>query len=234
MRISRNATRHIHYILDQLLPPRVRDSRLCMYPLFWILFGKKAGLFMDFKDRASGMDQERLRQVYAQTAACHMNRKTDLTQECVKRIEQNISGQTVLDIACGRGYLAKRLSREYQVTAADMIVDPKAVHDYPQVTFRQAELTDLPFADQEFDTVVCTHTLEHIPDIGQAVNELRRVAKERLIVVLPRQRPYKYTFDLHVHFFPYVWSVELLLGQHGPSRESTLVGGDWLFMEKLD
>ncbi|MDZ7762755.1 MAG: methyltransferase domain-containing protein [Desulfovermiculus sp.] len=89
----------------------------------------------------------------------------------------------------------------------------RTVRDYPQVTFRQAELPLLPFIDQMFDTVVCTHTLEHIPDIRQAVKELRRVAKKRLIIVLPRQRPYRYTFDLHLHFFPYAWSVLLAMGE---------------------
>ncbi|MDZ7762754.1 MAG: hypothetical protein U5L00_21205 [Desulfovermiculus sp.] len=123
MRISRNATRHVHYILDQLLPPRLRDSRLCMYPLFWILFGKKAGMFMNFKDHAPHMDQDQIRGIYAQTASCHINRKTDLNRECVGKIEQHIVGQTVLDIACGKGYLAGRLSKKHQVTAADMRVD---------------------------------------------------------------------------------------------------------------
>jgi len=231
MRISRNATRYIHYILDQFFPPCLRDSRLFMYLLFWVLFGKKAGMFMDFKDNVTHMEREYIRRIYAQTATCHINRKTDLNRECMERIEQSISGQSVLDIACGRGYLAGRLSKQYQVTAADMTVDAQAIRDFPQVTFHQVELPDLPFADQEFDTVVCTHTLEHIPDVRQAVSELRRVVKDRLIVVLPKQRPYKYTFDLHLHFFPYSWSVELAMGNSGSRQDCTLVGGDWFFVE---
>jgi hypothetical protein len=42
----------------------------------------------------------------------------------------------------------------------------------------------------------------HVQDAHAALEELRCVAKRRLIVVLPKQRPYRYTFDLHLRFFP--------------------------------
>jgi ubiquinone/menaquinone biosynthesis C-methylase UbiE len=73
-------------------------------------------------------------------------------------------------------------------------------------------LENLPFDDDSFDTVVCTHTLEHIRNIGQALKEIRRVTRKTLIVVVPKQREYKYTFDLHIHFFPYISSLHRLTG----------------------
>ena len=51
--------------------------------------------------------------------------------------------------------------------------------------------------------VICTHVLEHVLDIAGAVRELRRVAKRRLILVVPQEREYRFTFNPHVNFFPY-------------------------------
>lgn len=38
-------------------------------------------------------------------------------------------------------------------------------------------LLHLPFADREFDAVVCNHVLEHIPDDQQAIREIHRVLR---------------------------------------------------------
>jgi hypothetical protein len=59
------------------------------------------------------------------------------------------------------------------------------------------------------------------------------VAGKRLIVVVPRQRPYRFTFDLHVHFFPYAWSLELVLATDGPPGRCRLIGGDWFYVEDM-
>ena len=65
-----------------------------------------------------------------------------------------------------------------------------------------ADITGLPFEDHSFDVVLCTHALEHIRDPQKALGELMRVTGRRLIVVVPHQREYRYTVDLHVNFFP--------------------------------
>ena len=232
MYIPRNITLIIHYILDQWLPPIIRDSRLCMYPFFRFLFGNRARAFMEFKDRVPSLDALETKKIYEQTASAHIQRQTDLNPACVHTIKQRILGSSVLDIACGRGYLSGRLSRRYRIVGADMYVGSQAVHTYPDVSFVQVDITDLPFEHQAFDTVVCAHTLEHVPDIHSAVQELKRVTKKRLLLVVPRQRPYRYTFDLHVHFFPYAWSLELLMKREGSTGRCELVGGDWLYVEE--
>ena len=75
-----------------------------------------------------------------------------------------------------------------------------------------------------------THTLEHVRNIHVAIRELRRIARKRIIVV-PRQRPYKYTFDLHLNFFPYTYSLQSIIGK--PKGASTVkdVDGDIFYME---
>jgi succinoglycan biosynthesis protein ExoA len=41
----------------------------------------------------------------------------------------------------------------------------------------QADVTDLPFADESFDLVVCLHVLEHVPDDRKAIAEFLRVLR---------------------------------------------------------
>jgi len=41
----------------------------------------------------------------------------------------------------------------------------------------KADITDLPFADCDFDVIICSHVLEHIPNDRKAMAELFRVLK---------------------------------------------------------
>lgn len=46
-------------------------------------------------------------------------------------------------------------------------------------------LPKLPFRDNSFDTVVCSDVLEHIGSHKQAINELLRVARKKVIITVP-------------------------------------------------
>ena len=47
---------------------------------------------------------------------------------------------------------------------------------YKKVYSKQ-DIKNLKFKDNFFDTVICCHIIEHIPDIYSAVNELKRIEK---------------------------------------------------------
>ena len=48
---------------------------------------------------------------------------------------------------------------------------------YPHQTFINADGTDLPFRDSEFDYVICNQVLEHVDDPGRFIEEQSRIAK---------------------------------------------------------
>lgn len=84
----------------------------------------------------------------------------------------------------------------------------------------RVDMTELPFQDESFDAVVCSHVLEHIPDDEAALAELYRILEEdgdALIIVpkaksnaetnedrtisSPRERREEFGADQHVRLY---------------------------------
>jgi SAM-dependent methyltransferase len=229
MNLPREYTSFIRTILDDWIPPIIRDTYWFMYPIAWVAFGKHASLFLNFRKKAAKLTEKEYGMIY-ETVNPLFTRPTDLTDGCVKKIERAVKGVKVLEVGAGRGYLARRLSKTHRMTVADIVVDDSLSSDMFIRTV-SAPIEALPFANKSFDTVVCTHTLEHIIDFQKAVSELRRVMKKRLIIVVPKQRPFLYTLDLHVNYFPYP---ETLLVAMNPGNNHTIckeIDGDLFYIE---
>lgn len=199
-----------------------------MSPLFYILFRGKAVYYLDFKEKLHELSDQQINEYYELLSDTFIQRETDLNRACIEFLEQQVLGDGVLDVACGKGYLSQRMAGQgFSVTGVD-IITPDAATDNP--IYLEAEITELPFPDKHFDTVVCTHTLEHIRDIEKAVAEIERVCKKRLIIVVPCQREYRYTFDLHIHFFPYEYKLREVLG---PKGNIAKLGGDFVYVRDM-
>jgi SAM-dependent methyltransferase len=56
-----------------------------------------------------------------------------------------------------------------------------------------ADMTEIPYVDNSFDFIICNHVLEHIPDDGLAMRELRRVLKSSGWAIL--QVPIDYSLE---------------------------------------
>jgi SAM-dependent methyltransferase len=101
---------------------------------------------------------------------------------------------SVLDVGCGEGVLtvewAERL-RDGRVVGIDL-ADPKLRAEWerrerPNLEFRAEEATRLSFADDEFDLAAAIEVLEHVPDPEATLREMARVAREHLLVSVPRE-----------------------------------------------
>lgn len=215
MHLPRNITIKMNAVLDQWLPPLLRDADWFLPNVFNVLFGKQSHHFADFKQKGMSYSREQFIQVYHEVDPLlygYVQRRTDLNEAMIPEIIRHIEGLRVLEVGCGKGFLAAEMAKQYEVTACDMQKSSDWEKTHPTIPFIQGWIEALPFPDDSFDTVVCTHTLEHVQDLSKAIEELRRVTKQRLIVVVPKQRPYKYTFDLHLQFFPYPFSLVAAMG----------------------
>lgn len=61
----------------------------------------------------------------------------------------------------------------------------------------KADICDLPFEDNSFDTIICNHVLEHIEDDTKAMMELYRILKPKGMAILqiPQDLDRKTTFE---------------------------------------
>jgi len=131
---------------------------------------------------------------------------------------------TVLDAGCGDGInllglrglmTAERLPMRLFAIDYNPLRLARARGVEPRAWLQQASLYRLPFADATFDTVLCNHVLEHVPDMTAALSELFRVLRPGglLIVGVPNEgclmararnrfvQPWIGRTTDHVHFF---------------------------------
>ena len=229
MAISRATALRIRNFLDNWLPPAIRDSRWLMYPLLRLALGSTWKEYARFKPLGFSLSPEQFAATYRRVSGSEAQGDTDLNEACVEAILAAIPGGTVLEAGCGRGYLAQRLTEVADMVTATDIVMGEGLPRHDRITYQEASVESLPYANDSFDTVVCTHTLEHVQRIAPALAELRRVARERVVIVVPRERPYRYSFNLHLHFFPHPWSWQAVAGAVPGSTLEDL--GDWFYVE---
>lgn len=227
--LSRNITGKINWILENLIPPVLRECRWLMYIIIWFAYGKYTKYILDFKDKYPDLTQEEINQYYELIADAPINKKrqTDLNAACIQYILDNVKGTKVLDAACGRGYMVEHLlAAGYETIGVDVAVSSE---QEKKPEYIKGTLQNLPFEDEAFDTVLCTHALEHIREYRQAMQELVRVTHKRLIIVLPKQREYKYTPDLHVNFCPYLYRFKEFMNEGGiKGADCFILNGDFV------
>jgi SAM-dependent methyltransferase len=96
-----------------------------------------------------------------------------------------LAPRSVLEVACGTGVvtraLASRLPRECEVMATDlneaMVDHAESIGTSRAVTWRQADVMALPYAERAFDVVVCQFGVMFFPDRVAAYREIRRVLR---------------------------------------------------------
>ncbi|MCR4278503.1 MAG: class I SAM-dependent methyltransferase, partial [bacterium] len=102
MKLSRRTGIRINFILDHCLPPFLRDSKWFMWAPFYFLYGKKASIFLDFKEKALNMSEDEFADAYRQVEPVLMERETDLETRCFEEVVQSIRGRSVLEVGCGK------------------------------------------------------------------------------------------------------------------------------------
>lgn len=203
--VKTSITNRIRAVIDAL-PPFIRDARWFNWPLFFVWFkGRQVRTAMEFKSLAASMSDAQFREVYRNVKTLADDRETDTNDEAMAFAISRLEEGTLLDVGCGRRLFLNNLGRGVgcDLLGGDVL----------------ALAERLPFLDKSFDVVTCFHTLEHTRDLPRAIAELRRVAKKQLIVIVPRQKRLRYTFDLHLQFFETPEALADAMGVPGEIRQ---------------
>jgi SAM-dependent methyltransferase len=126
----------------------------------------------------------------------------------VREYLDNVAGLRVLEIACGLGGFVKQLVHvgahvtgcDFSFTALRVAQGKlQAVEGNPSTVLVQGDAAKLPFADNSFDMVVSCETIEHVPDVEAAVQEMHRVTKSggKLFLTTPNYLNLMGLYDLY-------------------------------------
>jgi len=203
-----------------------------MYPLLYIWFkGKNIRAIMEFKREVWTMSHDEFVEFYNQRDSMAKDRPTDLSEQSIEhmlsRFDQD--AKTLLDVGCGNGYWLNKVHKAYpqmKLTGCD-VFDAKPFNE-AEINYQTGNIEGLPFSDNSFDIVSCHHVLEHVVDLKTSIEELKRVARKQIFVVVPKQRYYYYTFDEHVRFFPYKELLEFHMGMD--RHDCKEVWGDFVYI----
>jgi 2-polyprenyl-3-methyl-5-hydroxy-6-metoxy-1,4-benzoquinol methylase len=115
-------------------------------------------------------------------------------ESTLEELWQRAAPCSILDVGCGEGVLTEQWAdklRDGRIVGIDLD-DPKLRAEWEKrqranLEYRVEDATNLSFADGEFEMATAIEVLEHVPDPARTVSEMARVAKQWLLVSVPRE-----------------------------------------------
>ncbi|MCD4737696.1 MAG: class I SAM-dependent methyltransferase [Anaerolineae bacterium] len=99
----------------------------------------------------------------------------------------------VLDVGCAESFVSRYLAgvAGLRLSFAGVDIDAAALKRgqavFPQMLRSFGNITALPFATEQFDLVLCTEVLEHLPEPLLGLRELRRVTRGYCLLSVPHE-----------------------------------------------
>jgi SAM-dependent methyltransferase len=146
----------------------------------------------------------------------------------------------VLDFGCGNGAMVRAL-RAHGVEAFGLELDSKRIRESlqgdvaPYITLYDGTFP-APFVDGQFESVVSSEVIEHIPNFGTAIEEIARICRSRFAITVPDMScipighrhgfvPWHLMESTHVNFFNHHSVAKLLRGHFTNLTFYQLAGG---------
>lgn len=111
-----------------------------------------------------------------------------------------------LDLGCGAGYFLEKASDELNCEVYGIDPNPGAhgVGRFSNLSndkIKQGFAEDIHFEDEYFDTILCSHVLEHVNNEQQSLREIKRVLKNDGVLIIGMPTATMSLIALLSHYF---------------------------------
>ena len=125
--MNRETTNRIRFVIEDLLPPALRDSALFLW-LARRAWGEQVPRLASFRARAPFLTAEEYADLYRNHPRVHAG--TDNSRACIRRIGEMITGTSVCDVGCGTGALLTHIRAGHpdltRLVGVDFVVEDAA------------------------------------------------------------------------------------------------------------
>jgi len=131
-------------------------------------------------DDLRGLYEDRAAQQYAEAGALPDPRIDRKFARICDLVREHLPCEAFLDAGCGDGRYLAALAVELPARRAGFDISDRILETAGQrvdADLRQGNLEAIPFADGEFDLVLCSQAIEHVLHADVAVGELARVLR---------------------------------------------------------
>ena len=106
--MKRENTNKIRFVLEEILPPVLRDSFIFKFIIRKLY--RKDKTHEKLKSNILNISKNEYKNYYKNMPKIHEN--SDLSKICIDEILKNIKPKNIIDIGCGNGYLLKNIKKK--------------------------------------------------------------------------------------------------------------------------
>jgi ubiquinone/menaquinone biosynthesis C-methylase UbiE len=121
-----------------------------------------------------------------QLEALYRTRDLLLRRRLIREVLAARPGERILDVGCGPGFTVAELlddvGPEGFVAGVDrspqmLALAAQRTAQHANVELHEADATDLPVADEDFDAAISVQVLEYVPDVAAALGQIHRALR---------------------------------------------------------
>lgn len=113
------------------------------------------------------------------------------------------AGRKVLDVGCSKGeYVKVLLNKGYDAYGFDILYHKEWKE--LEEKFKCGDIINMPYQDEEFDTLLLFEILEHLDDFEGALKEIKRVVKMNIIISVPDAEIYPFMGESGLTFHHWI------------------------------